>query len=288
MPPSRRDQLQRTRALAAIDAWHRGFDARAALARDPLRFAHRYADPADREVVALLAALMAFGRVAIISMKLTNLFTRLGPSPAATARDESPAQLAARLSTFVHRTFRGVDIAALLAAVGQRLRDDGRVFASLERAWASEGELLPALTRWVDDLRRDAWPDGDIPRAAKHLLPDPRGKSACKRWMLLLRWIARHDEIDLGLAAIPTSALVIPVDVHVHRIARNLGLTRRADASWRTAVEITDALRALSPDDPVRYDLSICHLGIAGHCPSRRDPARCEGCALRPVCIHWR
>ncbi|HYG66816.1 MAG TPA: DUF2400 family protein, partial [Anaeromyxobacteraceae bacterium] len=80
------------------------------------------------------------------------------------------------------------------------------------------------------------------------------------------------------------SALVVPLDTHLFRIARHLGLTARRDASWRTAEEITAGLRRLDPRDPVRYDFALCHLGMSGACPVRRDPARCRACPLRPVC----
>ena len=280
----------RARSLAAIGDWHAEFlrsHAHAALARDPLQFARRYEDPRDREVVALVSALMAFGKVLIITRKLEALLAHLGPSPSRTARETPGDELVERLRRFRHRTFAGADIARLLSAAGALQSRDGGLFVSLEEAYARTGDLREALGVWVDELRALGWPEG-MSRASRHLVPDPRGASAAKRLWLLLRWVVRPDDgYDLGLARLPPSALVIPVDVHVHRIARNLGLTARSDASRRTADEITDALRALSPDDPVRYDMAVCHLGIARHCPSRRDPLRCDGCALVAVCVHW-
>ena len=107
--------------------------------------------------------------------------------------------------------------------------------------------------------------------------------------MLLFRWMARPaDGIDLGLWDVPTSSLVIPVDTHIHKLAKNLGLTESNTASWRAAEEITRALARLDPDDPVKYDFALCHMGMVQRCPSRRDPVRCEGCGVRPVCRHWR
>jgi uncharacterized protein (TIGR02757 family) len=95
------------------------------------------------------------------------------------------------------------------------------------------------------------------------------------------------DGIDLGLWDVPASALMIPVDVHVHRLARNLGLTKRSSPSFEVAREITDVLRRFDPADPVKYDFPLCHLGMLQACPSRRDAARCEGCGVKPVCVHW-
>lgn len=281
--------LARDRALAAIARWHREFTrARRveALARDPLQFARRYAEALDREVVALVSALLAFGKVTIITRKLEALLTLLGPSPSTTVRSGTRESLSALLGGFRHRTFAGVDVARLLYAAGVLQTRDGGLFVSLERSFEHDRNLRAALTRWVSELRALAWPEG-MSRASRHLLPDPEGPSASKRVWLLMRWVVRPDDgVDLGLARIPPSALVIPVDVHIHRIARNLGLTARADASRKTADEITDALRALSADDPVQYDMAVCHLGISQRCPSRRDPARCEGCALIEVCVH--
>jgi uncharacterized protein (TIGR02757 family) len=94
------------------------------------------------------------------------------------------------------------------------------------------------------------------------------------------------DAVDLGAwrGIVPAAALVVPLDTHVHRVARCLGLTRRRDASWRTAEEITAALRRVDPDDPVRYDFALCHLGMSGACPARRDRARCAPCPLAAAC----
>jgi endonuclease III len=91
----------------------------------------------------------------------------------------------------------------------------------------------------------------------------------------------------LWRSKVDASRLLIPVDVHIHKLAKNLGLTERATPSWATAEEITAALRRFDPADPVRFDFALCHMGMAQQCPSRRDAARCEGCGVQPVCRHW-
>jgi uncharacterized protein (TIGR02757 family) len=106
--------------------------------------------------------------------------------------------------------------------------------------------------------------------------------------MLLLRWMVRPaDGVDLGLWRLDPAELLIPVDTHIHKLALNLGLTRRATVSSKAAEEITASLRRFDPADPVKYDFALCHLGMVQRCPSRRDPVRCEGCGVRPVCRHW-
>ena len=95
------------------------------------------------------------------------------------------------------------------------------------------------------------------------------------------------DGVDLGLWPIAPSELVIPVDTHIHRISRNLGLTTRRTATWATAEEITAALRNFDPEDPVKYDFALCHLGVSRDCPSRAEPQKCERCLLQDVCSVW-
>ncbi len=99
--------------------------------------------------------------------------------------------------------------------------------------------------------------------------------------------IRPDDGVDFGLWPIAPSVLVIPVDTHIHRISRNLGLTSRRTASWATAEEITAELRKLDPHDPVKYDFALCHLGVSRECPSRPDAGKCARCVLQDVCSVW-
>lgn len=261
-----------------------------------MAFAHRFLAPGDREVVALIAALLAFGHVKAIQTAIARVLAVLGPRPAATIASIEEAVLAERLSGFVHRVYRGQDVARVLAGAAALRREHGSLAHALVVLGARDEVEVPApllsrtrlyrtLAHFGDALRGS----GPQSRGLVHLVPDVRRGSACKRLLLYLRWMARPaDGVDLGLAAFPTSELVIPLDTHVHRIARNLQLTERADASLRTAVEVTESLARLDADDPVKYDFALCHLGISGECPSRRDPSLCRACRLRQICRHWR
>jgi uncharacterized protein (TIGR02757 family) len=177
----------------------------------------------------------------------------------------------------------------MLASAGALRRAHGTLGAYFSARFEAHGELREALADLADALRGGALGDARPPsRGLAHLVPDPRKGSASKRLLLWLRWMVRPDDgVDLGLWDVPASALLIPVDTHVHRIARNLGLTRRKDASWRTAEEITAVLRRFDARDPVRYDFAICHLGVSRSCPSRRDEVKCASCVVRTACRHW-
>ncbi|HEX4475692.1 MAG TPA: DUF2400 family protein, partial [Polyangiaceae bacterium] len=86
---------------------------------------------------------------------------------------------------------------------------------------------------------------------------------------------------------VPTSLLLVPVDTHLYKLSKNLGFTDRATLTWETTEEVTRALRKFDADDPVRFDFSLCHLGMLQRCPSRKDPVRCDGCGIQSVCRHW-
>jgi uncharacterized protein (TIGR02757 family) len=104
---------------------------------------------------------------------------------------------------------------------------------------------------------------------------------------MFLRWMIRspREGIDLGLWTTRSpAALIVPLDTHVLRIARFVGLTARRDDSLRTALEVTDGLRRFDPDDPVRFDFALAHLGISGACRGHRDPEVCPSCPLTSVC----
>ena len=117
------------------------------------------------------------------------------------------------------------------------------------------------------------------------LFPAPSSGSACKRLCMMLRWLVRPaDGIDLGLwDGVSPAQLIIPVDTHISRISRYLGLTGRKAADWRMAQEITASLRGFDPADPVKYDFSLAHLGISDGCDGK-DVSRCLTCPIIGIC----
>jgi uncharacterized protein (TIGR02757 family) len=270
-----------------LEALREHIDTTARLELDPVGVVRRYADPLDREVLGLAAAGIAFGNVKTIRSKLEELARRTGPHPHTMADD--PRALRRALRGFRHRVFVADDIARLLLGARRVQKRHGTLGRHFEALYARDHDLREALATLCDDIREA----GDLRvrdgrRGPAHLLPDPRAGSGTKRLLLYLRWMVRPaDGIDLGQWNVPPSALLIPVDTHIHKLARNLGLTKRKDLSWKTAEEVTRGLRRLDPDDPVKYDFSLCHMGMLQRCPSRRDPKRCEGCPVMPVCRHW-
>ncbi len=275
------------------------FDATAHLSRDPLEFPHRYAHPADQEVVAFVAASLAFGRVASFRPVLERIFDALGPRPAEVlAQGLVPGPDSIRIDRAGDQVYRWLlppDLGALLRSLGMELRDHGSLEAAFLR-WddPTTADTWAPLGAWLAHLRAHARGLHPQPeeraRALAFLFPSTQGDAACKRQHLFLRWVVRSavGGIDLGLwKAIPPSRLVVPCDVHVGRIGHALGLCERADPNHTTADEITGALRLIDPADPVRFDFAICHLGISGGCRARRIDSVCASCSLREACRWW-
>lgn len=264
---------------AAYTRWHTLDE----VARDPLSFPRRYPDPRDREVVGLLAASFAFGRVASLMAVIERLLVRLGPTPASRLEELDVQGCLAVADGLRHRFVGPVETAGLLAAIGRRLRTDGGLEPSFLRGFRSDKDTVRGLASLAASLRS---PDPGIPDPG-FLVPLPGTSSPAKRLNLFLRWMVRDDGIDLGLwRDVPTDHLLVPLDVHVCRIARRMGLLRdrRSGPRMEDARDLAQALKAFDPADPVRFDFALSHLGISGGCVASRDAAPCGRCDLRGAC----
>jgi uncharacterized protein (TIGR02757 family) len=273
-----------------LDGFLARSDPRDRLPNDPVELVHRYRERSDVEVAGLLCSSLAYGRVDLFKPQLERLLQWMGPSPARFCRRFGPGTELFALDEFVYRFNRGADIACLWAACGEALNEFGGLGQLFEDSLSrAGGDLRGGLQGFVGWLRgRDfGWIVERLgpPRALDHLLPRPEQGGACKRLNLYLRWMVRGpDPIDFGIWSTSPSRLVVPLDTHIARVAKNLGFTTRRDLSWKTAEEITGSLRLLDPNDPVKYDFALCHHGMSGACPSHRGALTCDPCGLRPGC----
>ena len=258
-------------------------------ATDPIQIVRRYEAPEDREVVGFCAAALAFGRVASVLQSIESLLAVMGPRPAAFVRSFEPARHRTDIDPLVHRWIRGRDLVALLLVLQRMLRESG----SIERFFVAGDDPVapdigPALdafsTRALQTDLRAAY--GRMPKrpGVCYFFPRPSAGSACKRLNLFLRWMVRSDAIDLGVwTAVSPARLIIPLDTHVIRLGRCLRLTRYVSPGWKMAAEITSSLRTLDYADPVRYDFSLCHVGMMNACGFGRAQGSRQ-CPLRGVC----
>lgn len=272
-------RLLRRQLAQLLQAVYEDFHQSEYLGSDPLVMVHGFDDPADREIAALFAALLAYGNVKQINTSLERLFQAMDGRPGRFVRQFSMDQAQHQLAGFKHRFADENDILCLCWLLHQLLKEQ-----SLEEGFArgvreDEPDLALAAGRFVDLLQSYAFaPHFDRPTmlarsSFKHLVPRADKGSACKRIHLFLRWMIRPaDGIDLGLwPSIPTAKLLVPVDTHLLKIGQNLGFTKRATASLEASRDITRALRRYCADDPVRFDFSLCRLGILRQGVTRAD-----------------
>ena len=257
----------------------------APLSSDPLEFAHRYSAASDREVAAFLAASLAFGRVASIRATLERVLAPLGPEPAGFL-DRWDGRRIAGLSGVGHRWVTESDLHALLRAVAAARRESGSLEVLLALGDDGGADLTHALSRLFDALRTRSG-ERSPSRGLKFLLPRPEEGGACKRAHLFLRWMVRAGSPDLGLwkgGRLSPARLLLPMDTHVHRISRYLGLTRRPTADLAASREATSVLRRVDPGDPVSFDWALSRLGILTECVREISRSHCVRCAVSPVC----
>jgi uncharacterized protein (TIGR02757 family) len=256
---------------------------------DPIQLVRRFSRTDDREVVGFCASALAFGRVQSVLNSIEALLQVLGSSPAAYVRQFDPARDREALRHIVHRWTRGVDLAALLWIQRQMIDSHG----SLE-AFFTDGadpgattieSALEAFSRRACSLDQQSV-YGRVARkpGVAYFFTRPSSGGACKRLNLFLRWMVRRDAVDLGVwTKVKPAQLIVPLDTHVIRLGRCLRLTRYSSPGWRMAADITASLRALDPIDPVRFDFSLCHIGMMSAC-GYRTTQRDSQCPLRGCC----
>lgn len=245
------------RLSAHLDALYERYNDPAFIDPDPLAAVRRFTRAEDQEVVALVAASLAFGNVRSILASIDRVLQAL-PDPHADLTRHSPAGLRRALRGFRHRYVGDEEMADLLIGARAAILRHGGLGAAFQAAHAPNAPtVLPALAAWVDALR----PPGSPARA--YLLSDPRRGGACKRHCMFLRWLVRRDAVDLGLwPGVSPAQLIVPLDTHLFRVARALRLTKRNTPNLAAALEITARFRRIRPDDPVRYDFALTRLGI--------------------------
>ena len=257
---------------------------------DPIEIARRYRDPADREIAAFCAAGLAFGRVASVLQSTERLLAVMGPSPASFLARWDPRSDRHLFDGLGHRWTRGADLAALASILKGMLDRRGSIEAFfLDGYDPTAPDIGPALEAFSWAALRVNRPFARGARTARgpgvgYFFPRPSSGSACKRLNLFLRWMVRTGGVDFGQwTRVSAAKLIVPLDTHIVRLGRCLRLTTYATAGWRMASEITASLRIIDPEDPVKYDFALCHVGMMDACGFRRS-YQDQRCPLRGLC----
>lgn len=260
------------------------FPPRQRVNNDPVQFPRRFFElgrsSAEIEAVALLSAMLAYGSAQQFIKKIAAIMQ---------ACDWSYLDLITGEKEIVWPQYRlstAAEIATFARASGLLIKRHGSLKKVFLQGYLPEHSLRAGLKALNEQLQFFCLEQGPISRGLRHLLPDPASGGCVKRWHMFLRWLVRpEDGVDMNLwPEVDPGSLLIPLDRHISRIARNLGLTTRKADDWKTAEEISARLREFDRNDPIKYDFSLCHLGIAGECTHGKDPQLCRNCLLKGAC----
>lgn len=253
--------LNRKELRDLLIAKHDQYNRTEFILHDPIQVPHSFSSREDIEIASFLVATMAWGNRASIINSANSLMDRMGRAPYEFVRSAGQAEFE-RLSGFVHRTFNATDLVYFVRALRKIYSDHGgleQVFTEGTRQAGAFGALVHF---------RKVFISAGLPgRSSKHVSDVEKG-SAAKRLNLFLMWMVRKDfrGVHFGLwNGIPASELMIPLDTHVGRVARSLGLLRRKANDWQAVEELTAELRKIDPEDPCKFDFSLFGLGLFDH-----------------------
>jgi uncharacterized protein (TIGR02757 family) len=230
------------------------------IANDPISIPHQFDKKQDIEIAGFFAAVLAWGQRKTIINKCNELLGYMDHAPYDFICNYEEHELKPFLD-FKHRTFNATDTLYFLHWLKAHYSEN----VSLESAFLVPGNANEVIENALVGFYDQFFSMPDHPARTHKHIPSPQKKSACKRLNMFLRWMVRKDErgVDLGIwDRIQAKDLVCPLDVHVERVARKLGLIKRKQADWTAAIELTQTLRTLDPNDPVKYDFALFGLGV--------------------------
>lgn len=249
-----------------------------------------YSTPEDVEIAGFIASLFAYGRVDLFIPVIERILKPCGKHPALLLKNFTLKKHYKCFKGINYRFNREKDIICLMYMLNYVLKEWGSLRNLFYHHYKPEdNDIGPALKGFVDLFlsidTSSVYGKNIKPNGLAQFFPSPEKGSACKRMNLFLRWMIRTADIDMGIwDKIPPSKLIIPLDTHISKISRCLGLTKRTASDWKTAREITTSLKKLDPIDPLKYDFALCHHGISGLCKGMNHAVHTKEKKFKETC----
>lgn len=229
--------------------------------KDPVSIPHRFTQKQDIEIAGFFAATIAWGNRTTILNSALRLLQLMDQAPYDFIQQHQDTDLK-RFLDFAHRTFNATDLLYFI----QFLQYHYSHHDSLETAFVPDvpytdehvGNALQYFYQYFFSLEHPQ-------RTRKHIAT-PAKNAACKRLNMYLRWMVRKDEqgIDFGLwNRLHPHQLICPLDVHVARVSCRIGLLENETLNWKNAVTLTNKLKQMDADDPVKYDYALFGIGVS-------------------------
>jgi len=228
---------------------------------DPIIIPHQFSRRQDIEFMGFIAATLAWGQRRTIISKCNELVRLMDGAPHDFLINHREKDLK-RFQNFIHRTFQPTDLLYFISFFRQYYKEHD----SLEDAF---GRFISAddanIQKALEGFYRLFFSMEDVPERTRKHVASPAKNSTCKRLNMFLRWMVRDDGkgVDFGLwKSIKPAQLLCPLDVHVDRVARRLGLIQKKTKGWKAVLELTDSLKKFDPLDPVKYDFALFGMGV--------------------------
>lgn len=227
------------------------------IAKDPISIPKSYNKLQDIEITAFWVSMLAWGQRTTIINKSKELFALMGDSPHEFIIHHKEKDRK-RFEEFKHRTFQYTDTLYFLEFLQWYYKNN----ASLESLFENHSSMEQAFIAFHEKFFHLE----NAPKRTRKHVATPARNSSCKRLNMFMRWMVRKDDkVDFGLwHNINTSDLMIPLDVHVERVAKKLKLLKRKQRDWKAVTELTHNLRKLDPEDPIKYDFALFGVGVTG------------------------
>jgi uncharacterized protein (TIGR02757 family) len=252
-------QMDRSLIKDFLDEKYEQYASAHFIQSDPIQVPHNYSNPADIEISGFLTATLSWGQRPMIIRYAKELMNSMGESPYDFVMHFNKGQWK-RAEKFQYRTFTGIDCIAFLQSLKMVYLRPGGLKGLFLKGYSESGTVKGAISSFRHTFLSNHFPL----RTQKHV-SNPSNGSAAKRINMFLRWMVRppKEKIDFGLwPEIPTSALMLPLDLHTGRVGRKLKLLHRKQSDWKAVEEITLNLHHFDPNDPIKYDIALFGLGI--------------------------
>ena len=221
---------------------------------DPIQFIHRYKDKKDIELAGFIASLLAYGSRKQFIKKLDELLVDIAQDEPLNFIQNFEPEI---IGDFNYRFGKPNDFISIFKSLKELYNTSNGLEELFEYGYRQSRLFEVAVDYFY------ARADKNVGQGFYHMIPNPRNGGAMKRMCMYLRWMIRKGPVDCGMwEFMKSSELYIPLDVHVGRISRQMGLLTRKANDFRAVVELTDKLKEFDPNDPVKYDFAMFGYGV--------------------------
>lgn len=240
-----------------LEELYKKYETKEFILSDPIQFPHKFNNKKDIEIAGFLASLFAFGSRKIFIQKLKELFCIM---------EEKPFDYIINgdfnnLGNINYRFAKTEDIKNILNVLSKLYKESNGLEELFYYGFTQHNSIKAGFSCISDYF----YTHSTQTQGFNFMIANPNNGGAMKRMNMFLRWMVRKSEVDLGIwNCIPTSDLLIPLDVHVSNVSRKLGLLKRSSNDFKAVLELTNKLKEFDPNDPVKYDFALFGAGIEG------------------------